>query len=143
MVEYIDATNLVVGRLSSYVAKKALEGEEIIIVNAENSVITGTKKFLEKEFYAKRKRGDVFQGPFYPRMPDRILRRMIRGMLPIKTTRGRMAFKRIKVWIGIPEYLKDKNFTTIKEFNINNYNTLNYVKLKDISKFLGARINEE
>ncbi|MEM2907188.1 MAG: uL13 family ribosomal protein, partial [Candidatus Odinarchaeota archaeon] len=37
MTEYkiIDATNAILGRLSSIIAKRLLEGEKIIIINAE------------------------------------------------------------------------------------------------------------
>jgi len=40
----IDATNLILGRLGTYVAKKALLGNKIDIVNCENSVVTGNRK---------------------------------------------------------------------------------------------------
>jgi len=42
----IDATNLIAGRLATFVAKKALLGEEIEIVNSEKAVLTGKKSDL-------------------------------------------------------------------------------------------------
>ena len=39
----IDATNATMGRLASYVAKQALLGKQIAIVNSEKAIITGNK----------------------------------------------------------------------------------------------------
>ena len=50
----IDATDLVAGRLASSIAKKALLGETIDVVNCENLVLTGNKiygKYKHKFFY--------------------------------------------------------------------------------------------
>jgi len=33
--EIVDASNLILGRMASYVAKKALEGNRIVVLNAE------------------------------------------------------------------------------------------------------------
>src|SRR5713101_2126555 len=41
--EIVDASNLILGRMATYVAKKALEGNRMVIVNAERAVISGTK----------------------------------------------------------------------------------------------------
>ena len=40
----IDGTNLILGRLASVAAKKALLGDDIIIVNCDKVLVTGTKK---------------------------------------------------------------------------------------------------
>jgi len=40
MVTVIDSENLLVGRLASMVAKRALAGEEIAVINAEKAVIS-------------------------------------------------------------------------------------------------------
>ena len=48
-MEIIDATDTLLGRMSSYVAKKLLQGEEIIIVNAEKCAISGNKVTIFKE----------------------------------------------------------------------------------------------
>ena len=47
-MKIIDGENAVMGRLASYVAKQALQGEEISIVNCNKVLITGNKKFIEK-----------------------------------------------------------------------------------------------
>ena len=47
-MKIIDGTNAVLGRLASYVAKKVLKGEEVIILNCEHILITGNKKSIRK-----------------------------------------------------------------------------------------------
>ena len=42
-------------------------------------------------------------GPKFPRRPDAIIRRIIRGMLPYKKDKGVQAFKRINVEVGVPD----------------------------------------
>ena len=43
------------------------------------------------------------RGAFHFRAPSRMLYRIIRGMLPHKTTRGALALERLKVFEGIPQ----------------------------------------
>jgi len=40
----IDADKLILGRMASIVAKRLLNGEMIIIVNAESTVISGSRR---------------------------------------------------------------------------------------------------
>jgi large subunit ribosomal protein L13 len=40
----IDATDLILGRMASTVAKLVLKGERVIIINAEKALISGNKK---------------------------------------------------------------------------------------------------
>ncbi len=99
----IDAEGMVAGRLATSVAKRLLAGEEITIVNAEKAIIIGKPENTFSDFMKRREIGRPQKGPFYPRRPDMMLRRMVRGMLPIKKPKGREAYKRLKVYIGIPE----------------------------------------
>lgn len=138
----IDATDLILGRLASFAAKKSLLGETIDIVNCENTVITGNKVLAFDEYKKKVRRGIPAHGPFFPRMPDMLVRRTIRGMLPYKRERGKEAFKRIKCYISVPEQLKGKKFETIAEANIAKVPSLSYVTVKEICKKLGAKWQE-
>ncbi len=132
---YIDAQNHIYGRLSTYVAKQLLNGEEITIVNASTVAITGSRKFILEKFNHRRNIGSVRKGPYYPRTPDQILRRSIKNMLPVKTTRGLNALKNCKVYTNIPSSLKDINFVKVeKALNIN---STGYLTLGEISKILG------
>ncbi|MGB9814348.1 MAG: 50S ribosomal protein L13 [Thermoplasmata archaeon] len=136
-MKIIDATDHVVGRLSSKVAKMLLEGEEVIIINAEKSVITGNKEFIFKDYLEKWQRGSVRKGPHYPRMPDRILRRTVRGMLPFKTSHGREAYKRLRVFIGVPENIDIKSAEKIEDAIYRRVR--NKVTLGEVSRYLGAK----
>lgn len=138
MVDTIDATDLIVGRLASKVAKRALEGERIEIINAEKAVISGDKIMTFKNFKQKIDRGEPSKGPFYPKRPDRIIKRIIRGMLPYKRERGRKALKRIKVFIGNPEQIKEAK--TIKSINYHKMKVHKYIRLEDLSRKLGSKI---
>ena len=113
----IDGTGIVMGRLASYVAKEALKGEEIAVVNCEEVVITGNRKTFEKEFAEKRSKfGSSQKGPKHIRSSDRIVKRCIRGMLPNhRTGRGRDAFKKIKCYTKIPKELEGKKITKMQQ----------------------------
>ena len=63
----IDAKDLVLGRLATAVAKRALLGESIDIVNCEKAIITGNKKTILKRYQQRRDRGIPTKGPFFPR----------------------------------------------------------------------------
>lgn len=133
----INAENAVVGRLASYAAKLALSGEEVVIVNAEKAIMTGNKEFIFKKYLQNRTRKSITNprrmGPKYPRRPEDIVRRIIRGMLPYKKPRGRDAFKKVKVTVGVPEgTVVDVNFAS-------NPNTNKFVTIGELSKYLGAK----
>jgi len=117
-MKIIDGKNAVLGRLASYAAKEALKGEEIIILNCGQVLITGNRKNIEEEFRRKRGRvGSGQRGPKHSGASEKIVKRTIRGMLPEhRFGRGREAFKRIKCYSGIPkEFEKEKKITGGKE----------------------------
>jgi len=146
-VIYVDGKDHVLGRLSSHVAKLALEGYEIHIINSEKVVITG-KKDTVLEYWRHKilERGDWYKGPFYPKRPDLILRRVIRGMLP-KNWRGKIALKRVKCYIGVPKELENKEFVVFKDALIteklkNSKRKIWYIYLEDLAKYFGLIINK-
>lgn len=98
----IDATDARLGRLASFVSKKLLQGEKIVIINAEKAIITGNPDVTVEKYLGRRQRGSPQHGPFFPKRPDLIVRRTIRGMLPYKKPKGRKAFKNLRVYIGKP-----------------------------------------
>ena len=134
----IDATDTILGRMASFVAKKALEGETIVIVNAEKAIISGNEENIKEKYKTRRDVGDRYKGPFFPRMPDRIVRRAIRGMLPYKTTRGKEAYKRVKVFIGVPDEYKDAEKIKL-EWTADKLRDRKFVRIEDIARWLGAR----
>ncbi|PIN86448.1 50S ribosomal protein L13 [Candidatus Woesearchaeota archaeon CG10_big_fil_rev_8_21_14_0_10_44_13] len=135
----IDATNLILGRLATISAKKVLLGEKVDIVNCEKAVVTGNRAMILSQFKRKVDLGIPLKGPYYPRMPDRIIRRTVRGMLPWKRTRGKEAFKRVMCYIGVPDEFKDKKIETIKEANVSKMPNLKYITVGEISKSIGGK----
>jgi large subunit ribosomal protein L13 len=111
----IDATGLILGRMASIVAKRLLLGENIIIVNAEKSTLSGKRLSRIKEAREFLEVGHPGKGPFHPRRPDRIVHRTIRGMLPRRIPKGQQALKRLRVYLGVPEELKNTKMETLPE----------------------------
>lgn len=109
-----DATNKILGRFCSQIAKKALLGERIVIINAKNAIISGAKSNIHEKYLERlnvRNSTNPRRGPFWPRRPDTLMRRIIRKMLPRKKLRGKEALKRVHVYIGdIPERFKSKRY---------------------------------
>jgi large subunit ribosomal protein L13 len=136
----IDATNLIVGRLGSYAAKQALLGHAVNIINCEKAVMTGTREFItEKYHYRIREVGQPQKGPFISRLPDRFLRRQIRGMLPHKKARGAAAWKRIMCYVGVPEEFKGKKLQTLDWANRKHRNTMKITTVQDICRAIGGK----
>ena len=135
----LDATDLILGRMTSFVTKKALLGERIDIVNCENAIITGNKDQIFVKYRNRRRRGIPAKGPFFPTLPDMFVKRTVRGMLPYKKEKGEIALKRIKCYIGVPAQFKDKKFETIVKANITKVPSLKYLKVENICKEFGAK----
>lgn len=137
LVMIIDGTNLILGRVATFTAKSALEGEQIVIVNCEKIIVTGRKKFLISQIQMKQGVGHPFHGPFFPKMPDRMVKRVIRGMLPYKQERGIKAFKRVKCFMGIPEQYQNQKLETIQKADASKLKTLQYLTINDLAKYFG------
>jgi large subunit ribosomal protein L13 len=135
----IDAKNLLVGRFATQVAKQALLGEKINIVNCEKAVISGSKIEVVAKFKNTRDRG-IPKGPFLHRTPAKFVKRIIRGMIPYKKGRGREAFENIICYNSIPENLVNEKMITYEEANINKLPNLKYVDVGHICKQLGGKI---
>lgn len=126
----IDAENGIFGRLCSFAAKKALEGNEIVIVNSEKAVMTGNKKDIIEKYNTLRKKGGTsLKGPKYSKIPYMMLKRGIRGMLPDhRRGQGKQAFSRIRCYSKVPTefegqkmikagHTKPKKFILLKELS--------------------------
>jgi large subunit ribosomal protein L13 len=140
MVEIIDAKGLVIGRLSTHIAKRLLDDRklEIAVVNAERAIVSGNRRMVIDSYRAKRDLNHPRKGPYFPKLPDRILKRTIRGMLPYQQEKGREALKRVKVYMGTPKELQGKKAKTVE--SAKNKDLEQYVELQEISRTLGAKI---
>jgi len=131
-----DGENKILGRLATRVAEDLLSGEDVRVVNAEKIFITGDKITILEDFKKKRERGKIRKGPYYPRRPERIFKRTVRGMLPYQQPRGRKAFKRLRAYIGVPSEFEDKEFLGDE---VKTTETSRGLTLEEISKHLGAK----
>ena len=140
MVTIIDGRNAVLGRLGSVVAQRIMDGEEIVVVNAESIVVTGERDMIFADYKARVDRGDTTKrkGPFYPRRADLLFKRSVRGMIPWTTTSGREAYRRLHVYVGTPKQFADAETVKIEDAmkKING----KYTTLGAISKFLGSNV---
>ncbi|MFH1358636.1 MAG: 50S ribosomal protein L13 [archaeon] len=129
----IDASGAVFGRLCSYAAKKAIEDKDVVILNSEKVIITGNKKNIIKKYKEIRAKGGHSQkGPQLSKIPHMILKRSIRSMLPdFRRGQGKLAFKRIKCYEGIPN-----EFEGEKMVKISAPKKLKYIELKELSEKL-------
>ena len=113
----INAEDSIIGRLASNIAKRLLEGENIVIVNAEKGLISGDPGFLAQKYlkrYHIKTKSNPLKGPFFPRKPDQILKRTVRGMLPYKKHKGKEAYKRLKVYCDLPNMFQDKSIAGLR-----------------------------
>ncbi|WNY26481.1 50S ribosomal protein L13 [Methanolapillus ohkumae] len=134
----IDANGLILGRLSSVVAKRLLAGETIDIINAEKAVISGSRANIFADYEHSVERGRPEFGPYFPKRPDRIMKRTVRGMVPYKKQHGKRAMGNLKVYVGVPSEFKGKPTETVESANMERLSSSKYVRLGDVSKKLGA-----
>ncbi|MDR2966751.1 MAG: 50S ribosomal protein L13 [Methanobacteriaceae archaeon] len=137
----IDGEGHILGRLASLISKKLLEGEDIVVLNSEKIVVTGSKEWAYAKYKQRVDRASISNprdlGPKYPRKPDDIFRRTVRGMLPYKKSKGRLAFKGLKTYIGVPKEFKEFETSTLPQAESKNIRK--GIELGEISKLLGAK----
>ncbi|WP_436932093.1 50S ribosomal protein L13 [Halosimplex halobium] len=131
----VDARDCILGRVASQVAERALDGERVAVVNAEAAVVTGSEDDVIGTFETRREVGSD-QGPAYPKRPDGILKRSIRGMVPYKTDRGREAFENVRVYVGNPY---DEDGDVLEGTSLDRLSNIKFVSLGDVSEALGAK----
>ena len=140
MVKVYDGTNMILGRLATKVAKDALLGEEVRVVNCEKVVVSGRKvNTFDREKQRRDRRGHPLKSVKIPRLADRFVRRTIRGMLPWKQARGKEAFKRIMCYRGIPEELANEKTINVEGAATSKLPMLYATTVADIMKNLGGK----
>ena len=108
------------------VAKMLLNGEEVAVLNAEGTVMSGDLAYLIEKYKHRRTMKDKStpeHSPKWPRRPDLFVRRIIRGMLPFDNARGRQALKRLRVHIGAPDDLQQAEKVVVPGANAEKLNT--------------------
>jgi len=135
----VDGTDCISGRLCSKVSKLLLQGNRVSVVNSEKVMVSGNKYEVIESYKDKLEVGSVtnpIHGPFHPRRPDTIITRMIRGMVPKRKPSGMQAFKRLRVYIGIPDELKNSTMQTFDDAKITKQQSF-YISMGDVAKQIG------
>lgn len=135
----IDAANCISGRICSHVSKLLLQGNRVTIVNAEKAMLSGQRYKtiqLYKEHLEINSVTNPIHGPFHPRRPDTILTKMVRGMIPKRKSSGIEAFKRLRVYIGIPESLKNSEMKYYDDSKITKPSSY-YITVGEVAKEIG------
>lgn len=135
----VDGTNCISGRLCSKVSKLLLQGNRVSVVNSEKVMVSGNKYEVIESYKDKLEVSSVtnpIHGPFHPRRPDTIITKMIRGMVPKRKPSGMQAFKRLRVYIGIPDELKNSAMQTFDDAKITKQQSF-YISMGDVAKQIG------
>jgi large subunit ribosomal protein L13 len=135
----IDVANCISGRICSHVSKLLLQGNRVTIVNAEKAMLSGHRYKtiqLYKEHLEINSVTNPIHGPFHPRRPDTILTKMVRGMIPKRKSSGIEAFKRLRVYIGIPESLKNSEIKYYDDSKITKPSSY-YITVGEVAKEIG------
>lgn len=141
----VDASGLKLGRMASYVAKNLLLGRRVAIINCEKAIISGSKHDILRKYLKRleiRGQSRPEKGPQHVRRPDRIVWYAIRGMLPIKKHKGKEALRRLRVYIGTPDWAVNAKKVNPAEFHVDRLKGKyipRYVTVEWISYQLGYR----
>ncbi|ESP89467.1 50S ribosomal protein L13 [Candidatus Halobonum tyrrellensis] len=148
--QVVDARDCIMGRVASEVAQRALDGERVAVVNAERAVITGNPETTMEKYRTRSELGSD-RGPEYPKRPDRIFKRSIRGMVPYKKPRGREAFENVRVYVGNP-FDEDTDASNspgdgetvdaevLEGTSLDRLSNIKFTSLGEISEDLGANV---
>lgn len=134
-VTIIDATGLVLGRMATHAAKRAILGDEVHIVNAEKAIVVGSsRRAIQEHYLQKRHVGTMRKGPFFPREPHLLVKRTCRGMINYTSSHGRAAYDRIKAHIGVPKELAGQKAESIPSARREAHS---YLTVAELSSWLG------
>jgi large subunit ribosomal protein L13 len=135
----VDATDCIAGRVCSHISKLLLKGNRVLVVNSESAMLSGDRYKtidLYKEFLEINSVTNPIHGPFHPRRPDTILTKMVRGMIPKTKTSGIEAFKRLRVYIGIPDELRSIRAESFEDAKITKSRS-RYTSVGEVAKQIG------
>jgi large subunit ribosomal protein L13 len=123
------------------VSKLLLQGNRVSIINAEKAMLSGNRyKTIElyKEQLEINSVTNPVHGPFHPRRPDTILSKMVRGMIPIRKPSGLNAFKHLRVYIGNPRELENKEKRSFDDIKITKGPSY-YITIGEVAEQIGWR----
>ena len=136
----IDANGAVLGRMATTIVAHLLKGGRVNVINAELAVISGEPRATIHKYTARRavvKKSNPAHSPHWPRRPDMLVKRIIRGMLPWYKQTGRDAFHNLRVHMGVPD-----NFNVEKAIKPLKKRFRKSIMVQDLSMELGWHANQ-
>lgn len=136
-----DAKDMIVGRLATKVAKDALLGNDVAVVNCKDAVISGNGVRIMQRYKRYYDRGNPAAGPFIKRQSHMLVKRIIRGMLPYDRGNGKEAFKRIKCYVTVPASLQEKmsTFVKLESASVEKLTLRKYTTIGRVAAYLGGK----
>lgn len=132
MTTIIDAEDKVLGRLATNIARTVKDGEEVKVVNSEKVVISGNAEEVKDHYRQKYERGSRDFGPYYPKRPDKILKRVVRNMLPDDSEESM-----VRTYLSVPHELDTDEVKVPDVKEGEDLKMRNYVKLGEVSEYIG------
>lgn len=139
----IDCDSQILGRLASHTAKLLLQGNKVTLVNAEKAAISGHVSNIVANYKQKvefKDKANPEHSPYWSRRPDFLVKRIVRGMLPWKKPKGREAFRRLRVYVGVPAGM-DKEKYSNEHFKHKQETYEGSMTVKELSEKLGYRLS--
>lgn len=139
----VDGTGHILGRLASKVAKLLLEGNRVVIVNSDKILLSGSRKSKINEYISRleiKSRVNPEYGPYHPRRPENIVSRTVRGMLPMRKSKGALAYDRLKVFPGVPKEFENVEKVVFPEAMAKKPISF-YISVGEVSQHLGSQVN--
>jgi large subunit ribosomal protein L13 len=139
----IDCDSQILGRLASHAAKLLMSGASVTLVNAEKAAISGHASNIVANYKQKLEfvdKANPEHSPYWSRRPDLLVKRVVRGMLPWKKARGREAFRRLRVYIGVPAEAGKETPTKVQLKN-KSQTYEGTITVAELSEKLGYRVS--
>lgn len=132
----IDGKGLILGRAATFVAQRLLRGDEVVLFNASQMVVSGNRQsILAHEQHLRDTGSNINKGPYYQRRPQAFVKRTVRGMLP-KNNRGELALKRLRVFNTTIEGVSAD--TTIEGASVDKLPNSKFITVERITKAMGG-----
>ena len=136
-----NAEGMILGRLASVVAKQALLGEDVRIVNSEKAIISGRHTVtFAREKQRRERKAYPLKSMTLSRLPHLFVRRAVRNMLPWKLARGKEAYRKIHCFRGVPAEFQGKEIITLDHAKASKLPTMQYATIEEMCRSLGGKL---
>lgn len=105
-VTVFEGKGAVAGRLASNIAKLLLNGQSAVVLNIDQTVITGKPEMVVEKYFGRRgitNKADPEKAAKWPKRPDYLFKKIVAGMLPKRSARSKAALSRLRAYMGVPK----------------------------------------